>query len=151
MILTAIDTTVSELTDIEKYHVETVILNSDELNKKIIRVKTDHGNEYGIRLSNENEELHHGAIFFLDDHNLLLITVRLEEMIIISPKTMDEMGEIAHMLGNTHKPVVVEEGNIVLEVDPTVIALLEKKQVDYKIENIKLKKPLKHVDLSHGH
>lgn len=53
-------------------------------------------------------------------------------MIIVSPKTMDEMGEIAHMLGNTHKPVVVEEGNIVLEVDPTVIALLEKSKLIIK-------------------
>lgn len=151
MILTKIDTTVDELKDIEKYHVETVVLSSDELNKKIIRVTTDHGNEYGIRLTDESEGLHNGAIFFLDDHNLLVITVRSEEMIIIEPKTMDEMGEIAHMLGNTHKPVVVEDGKIVLELDPTVIELLNKKQVSHKVEKIKLKKPLKHVDLSHAH
>ncbi|MHC5228849.1 urease accessory protein UreE [Enterococcus sp. LJL99] len=151
MILTKVDTTVEELTDIENYHVETVVLSSDELNKKIIRVTTDHGNEYGIRLSDESEGLHNGAIFFLDDHNLLVINVRSEEMIIIEPKTMDEMGEIAHMLGNTHKPVVVEEGKIVLELDPTVIELLNKKQVSHKVEKIKLKKPLKHVDLSHAH
>lgn len=151
MILTKVDTTVDALTDLENYHVETVKLRSDELNKKILRVTTDHGNDYGIRLSDESESLQNGAIFFLEDHNLLLITVRSEEMIIIEPKTMDEMGEIAHMLGNTHKPVVVEDGKIVLELDPTVIELLNKKQVSYVVEKIKLKKPLKHVDLSHAH
>lgn len=72
-------------------------------------------------------------------------------MIIIEPETMDEMGEIAHMLGNTHKPVVVEDGKIVLELDPTVIELLKKKEVKHKVEKIKLRKPLKHVDLSHAH
>lgn len=151
MILTKVDTTAELLTDLENYHVETVQLSSDELNKKILRVTTDHGNEYGIRLSEESEGLQSGAIFFLDDHNLLLITVRSEEMIIIEPETMDEMGEIAHMLGNTHKPVVVEDGKIVLELDPTVIELLKKKEVNHKVEKIKLKKPLKHVDLSHAH
>lgn len=151
MILTAVDTTIEECDTIEDYHVEKVLLNSDDLNKKILRVTTDHGNEYGIRLAEDSEGLRNGSLFFIDDHNALLVTVRSEEMITIRPSSMDEMGEIAHMLGNTHKPVVVEDATIVLEIDPTVTALLDKKNIDYTIQKIKLKKPLKHVDLSHAH
>lgn len=151
MIFNKIDTTIDEVNDIETFHVETVSLTHDELNKKILRVTSDHGNDYGINLSEDSEKLSNGAIFFIDDHNVLLVTVRSEKMIIISPSTIDEMGEVAHMLGNTHKPVVVEDGQIVLEFDPTVVELLDAKSVDYRIDVIQLKKPLKHVDLSHVH
>ncbi|MGX7150299.1 urease accessory protein UreE [Enterococcus ureasiticus] len=151
MILTTIDSNIDEIDDITKYHVETVVLSSDDLNKRILRVTTDHSNDYGIRLTSESEALRNGSIFFIDDHNVLVIAVRSEEMIIIKPSTMDEMGEIAHLLGNTHKPVVVEDGKIVLEVDPTVVDLLIKKNISYEIKKIKLRKALKHVDLSHEH
>ncbi len=49
MIFTKVDALVKDI-DVDKYHIETVILSSDDLNKKIIRVKSDHGNEFGIRL-----------------------------------------------------------------------------------------------------
>ena len=48
MIFTKVDALVKDI-DVDKYHIETVILSSDDLNKKIIRVKSDHGNEFGIR------------------------------------------------------------------------------------------------------
>lgn len=42
MIFTKVDALVKDI-DVDKYHIETVILSSDDLNKKIIRVKSDHG------------------------------------------------------------------------------------------------------------
>lgn len=38
MIFTKVDALVKDI-DVDKYHIETVILSSDDLNKKIIRVK----------------------------------------------------------------------------------------------------------------
>ena len=52
MIFTKVDALVKDI-DVDKYHIETVILSSDDLNKKIIRVKSDHGNEFGIRLDKD--------------------------------------------------------------------------------------------------
>lgn len=141
----------AEEMDVSDYHIETVIVSNDDLNKRILRFKTDHGNEYGVRLNEESEALRNGALFFIDDHNAVLITVRSEEFIEIQPKSMDEMGEVAHMLGNTHKPIVVENERIYLEIDPVVIQLLEKKKIAHEIKKITLKKPLKHVDLNHAH
>ena len=40
MIFTKVDALVKDI-DVDKYHIETVILSSDDLNKKIIRVKSD--------------------------------------------------------------------------------------------------------------
>lgn len=41
-----------EKEEIEKRHIEKVYLESAHLVKRIQRVKTDHGNEIGIRLKN---------------------------------------------------------------------------------------------------
>lgn len=61
MIFTKVDALVKDI-DVDKYHIETVILSSDNLNKKIIRVKSDHGNEFGIRLD-KGQKLQNGSAF----------------------------------------------------------------------------------------
>ncbi|MDO4666640.1 MAG: urease accessory protein UreE [Streptococcus sp.] len=150
MIFTKIDTYVKDL-DLDAYHVETAILSSDDLNKKIIRVSSDHGNEFGIRLD-KGQQLENGAAFFIDDHHVLAIGVESQHLIVISPKDMDEMGTTAHILGNTHKPVVVKDAKIYLEVDPVVEQVLTQKNIAYTIEEIILDKPLRHVNLTaHEH
>ena len=132
MIFTKVDALVKDI-DVDKYHIETVILSSDDLNKKIIRVKSDHGNEFGIRLD-KGQKLQNGSAF------------------VISPKDMDEMGITAHILGNTHKPIEVKDAKIYLEVDPVVEQVLTQKEIAYTIEEVVLDKPLRHVNLTaHEH
>lgn len=147
MIFTKIDGNLDNF-DTENSHVEKVVLPSSEFTKKILRVTSDHGNEYGIRV---DEELKNGTVFKIDENKLVVLFVQEEKYIEIIPKDIDEMGETAHMLGNTHRPVVIENGKIYLENDPVVLQLLDKHNVSYSIKEIKLKKPLKHVDLSHVH
>ena len=127
MIFTKVDALVKDI-DVDKYHIETVILSSDDLNKKIIRVKSDHGNEFGIRLD-KGQKLQNGSAFFID-----------------------EMGITAHILGNTHKPIEVKDAKIYLEVDPVVEQVLTQKEIAYTIEEVVLDKPLRHVNLTaHEH
>ena len=57
MILTEIYRNVDDIPDIESYHIETAMVKSDDLLKSIQRVTTDHGNDYGIRLEDENQVL----------------------------------------------------------------------------------------------
>ena len=146
MIFTKVDALVKDI-DVDKYHIETVILSSDDLNKKIIRVKSDHGNEFGIRLD-KGQKLQNGSAFFIDDHHVLAIGVESQDLIVISPKDMDEMGITAHILGNTHKPIEVKDAKIYLEVDPVVEQVLTQKEIAYTIEEVVLDKPLRHVNLA---
>ena len=78
MIFTKVDALVKDI-DVDKYHIETVILSSDDLNKKIIRVKSDHGNEFGIRLD-KGQKLQNGSAFFIDDHHVLAIGVESQDL-----------------------------------------------------------------------
>ena len=133
MIFTKVDALVKDI-DVDKYHIETVILSSDDLNKKIIRVKSDHGNEFGIRLD-KGQKLQNGSAFFIDDHHVLAIGVESQDLIVISPKDMD-----------------VKDAKIYLEVDPVVEQVLTQKEIAYTIEEVVLDKPLRHVNLTaHEH
>ena len=51
MILTKALGNAHDVPHLDSYHVETAMVKSDDLLKRILRVKTDHGNSYGIRLA----------------------------------------------------------------------------------------------------
>jgi len=146
MIFTKTDGNIKEREDLGHVHIETAMVKSDDLAKSILRVKSDHHNEYGIRL--EEGKLENGSFFFIDDHNVLVLNVIPEKMIVITPKDMDDCGIIAHMLGNMHKPVKVKDGKISLLYDSVVAKNLEKSDIDFKVEEIQLEESLRYVDLS---
>lgn len=150
MILTEIYRNVDDIPDIESYHIETAMVKSDDLLKSIQRVTTDHGNDYGIRLEDENKVLESGSAFKIGEKRLLVISVIPDEMIVVKPKNIDEMGVIAHLLGNLHKPVQVKDGTISLLLDKVVVNTLDKRHADYEIKQIKLDEPLKYADLTNG-
>lgn len=151
MILTEIYDNAKNIPDIGQYHVETAMVKSDDLAKKILRVKSDHGNEYGIRLDDETAHLENGAAFRLGDHELLVLQVIPDEMIIVAPRNIDEMGQTAYLLGNLHKPLQVKDGTITLLYDDVVIGELKKKGVPYRVEKRSLDEAMEYADLSLSH
>lgn len=91
-----------------------------------------------------------GSAFKIGEKRLLVISVIPDEMIVVKPKNIDEMGVIAHLLGNLHKPVQVKDGTISLLLDKVVVNTLDKRHADYEIKQIKLDEPLKYADLTNG-
>lgn len=142
---------IKDIDDLEKFHVEVIYLDSDDLVKKIIRVTSDHENEYGISLVNREEHLEDGSILLNDGKNIIVIKTNSEDVIVVEPKNINEMGEVAHLLGNTHIPVQVKDGKIILQYDYVVENMLKDKKVSYSVENMKLEKALRHVNYAHHH
>ncbi len=134
--------------DIDGYHVESAYVASDDLSKRIIRVKTDHGNEYGIRLDDDAPALERGMLFEVGDGRLLAIETIPDRMLVVRPRSMDEMGRIAHYLGNLHKPVEVADGAITLLYDPVVDRDLVAGGVIVEVHEMELDHPLRHIDLA---
>lgn len=145
--------TVGNLNDLPQadYDIETIEIPYDDLNKDILRVTSDRGCDYGISIDHHHHPLKNGDILQKDGNHLLVIRVLPQEMIIITPKDINEMGVIAHMLGNTHKPIAVENGKIMLEVDPVVQKILDDRHIQYVIQSVVLDEPLNYVNLSHHH
>lgn len=135
----------------DQYEVEVIEIPYDYLNKDLLRVTSNDGNEYGISIDHKKEPLKNGDILAKEGNHVIVINALPEEMILITPRDINEMGVIAHMLGNTHKPIVVENGQIMLEVDPVVQNLLDERHIPYEIKEVVLDQPLNYVNLSHHH
>ena len=92
-----------EKEELLKRHKEKVFLESADLVKRIQRVTTDHGKEIGIRLKNPRD-LVAVDVLYMDDKNMIIVDVLSDDLLVISPRSLKEMGTIAHQLGNRHLP-----------------------------------------------
>lgn len=129
-------------------HVERVYMNSDDLLKRIKRAVTDHGNELGIRLK-ENQELHDGDILYMDNRNMIVVSVLEDDVLTITPRSMEQMGEIAHQLGNRHLPAQFEANDMIVQYDYLVEELLEGLGIPYRREKRKMKQAFRHIGHHH--
>lgn len=129
-------------------HIERVYLESDELVKRIQRVKTDHGTELGIRLP-ENRELADGDILYQSETNMIIVAVKEDDLLVIQPVSLQQMGGIAHQLGNRHLPAQFEGDEMLMQYDYLVEKLLVETGVPYQREERKVSKAFRHIGHSH--
>src|SRR5690625_7914467 len=104
--------------------------------QRIQRVETDHGREFGIRLKN-SKDLEAGDVLFMDDDNMIIVDVLSDDLIVISPRSMHEMGTIAHQLGNRHLPAQFAGNDMLVQYDYLVEELLEEESIPFKREERK--------------
>lgn len=148
MIVEKVIGNIEEIEDIKAFHVEKIILESDDLLKRVQRVQTDHGTELGISLP-PNHTLRDGDILHQEGKNLIVISVKADDVLVIRPTDMMQMGVVAHMLGNRHLPAQFEEDTMIVQYDYLVERLLKEEKLSYTRENKKLKQAFRHVDHSH--
>ncbi|MET1180435.1 urease accessory protein UreE [Peribacillus simplex] len=134
--------------EIKRRHIEKVYLESAHLMKRIQRVKTDHGNELGIRLK-EPRDLLAGDVLYMDDKNMIVIDVLSDDLLVISPRSIKEMGTIAHQLGNRHLPAQFDEDDMLVQYDYLVEELLLELGIPFKREERKVKQAFRHIGHSH--
>lgn len=134
--------------ELRKRHMEKVYLESSHLVKRIQRVKTDHGREIGIRLK-DGRDLVAGDVLYIDDNNLIVIDVLADDLLVISPRHMKEMGMIAHQLGNRHLPAQFEDNEMLVQYDYLVEQMLEELHIPHRRENKKVKQAFRHIGHSH--
>ncbi|MCU1522855.1 MAG: UreE urease accessory domain protein [Arthrobacter sp.] len=83
-------------------HREKVVLPSSQLVKRIQRVTTDHGKELGIRLPAGSGALRDGDILHVAEAHMIVVSVLPTDVLVIAPRSIREMGVVAHSLGNRH-------------------------------------------------
>jgi urease accessory protein len=137
-----------EKEEVNKRHIEKIHLESTDLVKRIQRVTTDHGKEIGIRLK-DPRDLVAGDILYMDDKNLIVIEVLSDDLLVIQPRSLKEMGTIAHQLGNRHLPAQFEEEVMLVQYDYLVEELLQDLQIPFKREDRKVKQAFRHIGHSH--
>jgi len=130
-------------------HVEKVFLESADLVKRIQRVETDHGREIGIRLKDQ-QDLMAGDVLYMDEQNVIVIDVKSDDLLAIRPRSLEEMGMIAHQLGNRHLPAQFEKDEMLVQYDYLVEELLQELQIPFQRENRKVRQAFRHIGHSHG-
>ena len=148
MIFNQIKVNIRDIENINNYHIEKIFINSDDTLKRILRVTSDHNNEYGIALD-KNEELKDGDILLNDGKNLVVIKVKGEDVLVIKPDNITEMGIIAHSLGNRHLQAQFNDGKMIIQYDSLVEEELKRDKINYSRENLKLEKAFRHVEFGH--
>ncbi|MCE5170778.1 urease accessory protein UreE [Paenibacillus profundus] len=129
-------------------HMEKVYMPSEDMLKKIQRVTTDHGTEIGIRLT-QKADLADGDILHMDENNMIVIEVLPDDVLIISPRTIQEMGEIAHKLGNRHLPAQFEGSQMIVQYDYLVEEQLTQDGIPFAREKKKVKQAFRYVGHKH--
>ena len=141
---------INDIEDLNNVHIEKIYITSEESLKRIMRVNSDHNHEYGIALS-ENIELKDGDILYHDDKNIIIVKIKGDDVLVIKPNSMTEMGVIAHSLGNRHLQAQFEDGKMIIQYDALVEGELKRDNINYSRENLKLKKAFRHVEFGHTH
>ena len=140
----------NDIKDLNNLHIEKIYISSEDSLKRIMRVNSDHNHEYGIALS-ENIELKDGDILYHDDKNIIIVKIKGDDVLVIKPNSMTDMGIIAHALGNRHLQAQFEDGKMIIQYDPLVEGELKRDNINYSRENLKLKKAFRHVEFGHTH
>ena len=137
-------------------HQEKVVLPSSQLVKRIQRVTTDHGKEIGIRLQPGSGDLRDGDILHLAETNMIVVSVLPTDVLVIAPRSVHEMGVVAHSLGNRHLQAqffdsLSEYGAdvMVCQYDHTVEDYLKSVGVPYDRQERVMPVPFRHAEHSH--
>ncbi|WP_195999289.1 urease accessory protein UreE [Clostridium sp. 1001271B_151109_B4] len=141
---------IDEYKDLDNIHLEKIYISSEDALKRILRVNSDHNHEYGIALE-ENVELRDGDILYKDDKNIVIVKIKGDDVLVIKPNNITEMGIIAHSLGNRHLQAQFEDGKMIIQYDALVEGELKRDKINYSRENLKLKKAFRHVEFGHTH
>ena len=141
---------INDIKDLNNLHIEKIYISSEDSLKRIMRVNSDHNHEYGIALS-ENIELKDGDILYHDDKNMIIVKIKSDDVLVIRPTNITEMGIIAHGLGNRHLQAQFEDGKMIIQYDSLVEGELKRDGINYSRENLKLKKAFRHVEFGHTH
>lgn len=133
---------------LEHQNREWIELDWDELNKRIIRKKTDKGTDVAISLE-EKKPLKVGDVLYQDEGRQIVIRTKKEKVYVIYPASIVQMGKMAFELGNRHTPCLISEDEIVVRYDETLERLFEEVGVNYEQTERRFKQPFKYRGHKH--
>ena len=102
-------------TEIQK-NVEKIKLSRLELEKKILRKKTDHGTDIGLKLDS-GIKLQNGDVFDIGGRKLVIEQLP-EKVIVITlkEKNTNVLVLLGHIIGNRHRPISIQNGEVLFPI-----------------------------------
>lgn len=97
-----------------------------EASKRILRRQTEQGRELGIRLHKQSLPLSHGAALWQDRQVTVFVNIIPCESIVLSPRSMEEMGALCYEIGNRHLPLFMQDQCLLMPYENPAFWFLEK-------------------------
>lgn len=140
----------------EGFHLERVMVPGDQLVKRILRLKSDHDREIGIRLPQGAADLRDGDILHQEDGNAIVLQVEPTDVLVIKPRSILEMGTVAHSLGNRHLQAQFfgedsdyQANVMVVLYDHTVVQYLDSVGAPYQRQDRVMPVAFRHLEHTH--
>ncbi|MFT8321413.1 MAG: urease accessory protein UreE [Bacillus sp. (in: firmicutes)] len=131
-----------------EYHIEKVYVKNEDLAKRLLHLVSDHNRNISVLLDKGNH-LHVGDILEKTEKNLLIVDVLNEDVLVIHPNSMRQMGVIAHNLGNRHLPAQFIEDTMIIQYDTVAETYLLENKFTYQRENRRLETPFRYIGHRH--
>lgn len=110
---------------VEGKSVDRVLLEWYEMEKKLLRKTTDHGEDIGIRLEN-SAHLKEGDVLWDDGSRLIVVSLMPCELSVVSVSAMKDMGRLCFELGNRHLSLSIGENEVRVPYDEPTFEYLTK-------------------------
>ena len=126
-------------TSLECANLEKLIISRIDLEKRILRKKTNLGTDVGINL-NSSTKLQHGDI--IGNHETKIIVEQMPEKVIsVKLKENDEKIAIllGHIIGNRHRPIAIKDKMILFPIQEDSELDIFERLLKEIIEHIELK------------
>ena len=139
-----------DLFSVNNRNIDMVLLDWFETNKRILHKKTVMGKDISMKFLNEDPQLKVGDIIYEDDFTLIAIDIKECDVLVILPRTMQEMAAICYEIGNKHLPLFYQDEEILVAYEPPLFKLFT--AAGYNVEQAKRKlvKPVKTTVAPHG-
>jgi len=126
-------------TSLECANLEKLIISRIDLEKRILRKKTNLGTDIGINL-NSSTKLQHGDIIG-NDKTKIIVEQMPEKVISVKLKENDEKIAIllGHVIGNRHRPIAIKDKMILFPIQEDSELEIFERLLKEIIEHIELK------------
>ncbi len=135
--------------DVGTRALERVLVESDDLAKRIVRFSTSVG-DIGVSFFGV-ERLRDGDVIYADERLVIAVLVNADDVLVFRPAAMLAAIGLAHALGNRHLPIHTDGEAIVVRFDPLLEALGAEHGVPVTRERRVLQNAFRHAPAPHGH
>ena len=139
-----------DLFSVNNRNIDMVQLDWFETNKRILHKKTVMGKDISMKFLNEDPQLKVGDIIYEDDFTLIAIDIKECDVLVILPRTMQEMAAICYEIGNKHLPLFYQDEEILVAYEPPLFKLFTASGYNVEKANRKLVKPVKTTVAPHS-
>lgn len=107
-------------TDISQRTVDLLPLEWFETTKRIQRKKSQSGREIAIRFLKEGQRLQQGDILLLDATHAVVVDIIPSDAIVVSPRSLLEMGSVCYEIGNKHLPLFIQNDQVLMPFEEPI-------------------------------